>query len=101
MPVRLDGSSIAFVTSKAYAALTASDLVAADALRQERAEVVPVVWDDPSVDWNRFDAIILRSTWDYHLHPARFISWIDSLERGGFPVWNPTNILRGNMDKRY
>ena len=24
-----------------------------------------VDWDDPDVDWTRFDAAVIRSTWDY------------------------------------
>jgi len=28
-----------------------------------RVDVVD--WDDPAVDWSRFDRVVLRSTWDY------------------------------------
>lgn len=93
--------NIAFVTSNEYRDLTASDRIAAEALRGGGVRIVPAIWNDPSVHWEEFDAIIIRSVWDYHLRPAEFRIWIDSLERERLPVWNPTSILRWNMDKRY
>jgi glutathione synthase/RimK-type ligase-like ATP-grasp enzyme len=97
----LRGTTIAFVTSNEYSDLTPSDLIAAGALRAEGASIVPAVWDNPIVEWKRFDCIIIRSTWDYHLRPGLFRKWIDSLETQGARVWNPPAILRWNMDKHY
>src|SRR5258706_7374133 len=97
----LTGSTLAFVTSNDYSDLTPGDRIAADAIRAEGGSVVPAIWNDPLVKWAKFDAIIVRSTWDYHLRPADFVSWLDSLERGAFPVWNPVKTLRWNMDKHY
>ena len=35
------------------------------------------VWDDPSIDWTTYDAVILRQTWDYYRKPQAFREWID------------------------
>ena len=59
-----------------------------------------VDWDDPSVDWSRFDAAIIRATWNYHVDPQSFLEWVDrasSLTR----VVNSPDVLRWNLDKRY
>jgi glutathione synthase/RimK-type ligase-like ATP-grasp enzyme len=64
-----------------------------------RAE--PAIWSDRSVDWESFDAVVIRSCWDYHLRVAEFFSWLDRLESSGIPVWNPPALLRWNADKRY
>ena len=32
------------------------------------------VWDDPSADWASFDAVLVRSTWDYPLRRDEFLS---------------------------
>jgi glutathione synthase/RimK-type ligase-like ATP-grasp enzyme len=53
------------------------------------------------VDWPRYDAVVVRSTWDYHHRPAQFLQWIARLEAAGVPVWNPPALLRWNLDKRY
>lgn len=59
-----------------------------------------VAWDEPGVDWSAFDAVILRSTWNYTDHIERFLEWIthvDSVSR----LINPAPVLRWNTDKRY
>ncbi|MBI2384419.1 MAG: hypothetical protein HYV14_00240 [Elusimicrobia bacterium] len=64
-------------------------------------EAEPAVWDDPSVDWKRYDAAVIRSAWDYHLTPAAFFSWLSRLESLGVAVWNPAPVIRANADKSY
>jgi glutathione synthase/RimK-type ligase-like ATP-grasp enzyme len=60
-----------------------------------------VVWDDPSVPWESFDAIVLRSCWDYHLRIDEFTAWLARLEAIGARVVNPAAMVRWNLDKRY
>ena len=59
------------------------------------------VWDDPSADWKSFDLILIRSVWDYHLHPAAFAAWVSRLEKLGAVLWNPAPVLLANADKSY
>ena len=51
--------------------------------------------------WTDYDAIIVRSTWDYHRRSSEFAAWVDMLEAVGCPVWNPCPLLRWNANKRY
>lgn len=60
-----------------------------------------VVWDDEAVDWRAYDAVVVRSCWDYHLAPARFRAWVDLLDEAGVTLWNPPALLRWNADKHY
>lgn len=101
MGSQLHGKRISFVTSKNHATLTESDRIASAALETEGALIVPSVWNDPSINWSSFDAIIIRSPWDYFHHPIAFLDWITTLERLQLNVWNPPKILRWNMNKRY
>jgi glutathione synthase/RimK-type ligase-like ATP-grasp enzyme len=57
-----------------------------------------VVWDDPAVDWDAFDVVLVRSTWDYHDRRDDFLAWAD---RVGDRLVNPPDVLRDNTDKRY
>jgi glutathione synthase/RimK-type ligase-like ATP-grasp enzyme len=68
-----------------------------EALRARGLEPVAAVWDDPTVDWARFDLVVLRSTWDYAERRDEFLSWLDALPR----VVNPPEVVRWNTDKRY
>ena len=70
-------------------------------LRTHHIEARPVVWNDPSVDWNGFDGFLVRSIWDYHLHPEKFQDWLTRLKELQRPVWNPVDVLRWNHHKFY
>ncbi len=52
-------------------------------------------------DWGAFDAVLLRSTWDYFERPAEFLAWLASLERAGVRCFNEPALVRWNADKRY
>ena len=58
-------------------------------------------WDDPAVPWRTFDAIVLRSTWDYHLRIDEFLRWIEARGAEGAALWNPASLLLWNTHKSY
>jgi glutathione synthase/RimK-type ligase-like ATP-grasp enzyme len=60
------------------------------------AELIP--WDDPRTDWRRFDAVVIRSTWDYARRRDEFLAWAGSV---GGRLHNPPDLVRWNSDKRY
>ena len=91
----------AFATSRAHATLTRDDLLAAAACEARGIHVSAAVWDDPGVDWSSYDAVVIRSTWDYHRRAAEFIDWLEELVATGAHVWNPVPLLRWNANKRY
>jgi glutathione synthase/RimK-type ligase-like ATP-grasp enzyme len=62
---------------------------------------VAAVWDDRGVDWSRFDRVVVRSCWDYHLRLPEFLAWVESVERQGVALWNPGRLLRANAHKSY
>jgi glutathione synthase/RimK-type ligase-like ATP-grasp enzyme len=64
-------------------------------------EPVPAVWSDASVNWRSFDAVMIRSCWDYHLRLPDFHRWLDELASSERMAWNPVSMVRWNADKRY
>ncbi|MET9388797.1 hypothetical protein ABZY20_00040 [Streptomyces sp. NPDC006624] len=70
------------------------------ALREAGADAVAVAWDDPAVDWARFDLALIRSTWDYSWRAAEFAAWAERCARATRLV-NPVEVVRWNADKRY
>jgi glutathione synthase/RimK-type ligase-like ATP-grasp enzyme len=52
------------------------------------------------VDWGAFDAVVVRSTWDYALRREAFVAWAHEVERRT-PLLNPAPLLEWNTDKRY
>lgn len=63
--------------------------------------VTPVIWDAPDVDWPRFPAVVIRSTWDYHLKPEAYEAWLRSRAEDGTNLWNPARAVLANVHKGY
>jgi O-ureido-D-serine cyclo-ligase len=57
-------------------------------------------WDDPSVGWSRFDAVVVRSTWDYTQRLAEFRDWCARVAAVTRLV-NPLPVIQWNSDKHY
>lgn len=55
------------------------------------------VWDDPDVDFDRADLVVLRCTWDYARRRAEFLRWCESVPA----LANPAGVVRWNTDKSY
>jgi hypothetical protein len=56
-------------------------------------------WDDPGVDWHRYERVVIRSTWDYTLRLGEFLGWIRAV--GPERLRNPPDLVAFNADKRY
>ena len=63
-------------------------------------EVHLVAWENASVDWSDFDAVVVRSTWNYPLQVEAFADWIRRVDASTM-LLNPANIMLGNLNKRY
>jgi glutathione synthase/RimK-type ligase-like ATP-grasp enzyme len=74
------------------------DVRLADALSGLGIAPVPCTWNDAAVDWSGFDAVLIRTTWDYFQRYDEFLQW---LERLPVPTINDSALLRWNSDKRY
>ncbi|MFI6601265.1 RimK family alpha-L-glutamate ligase [Nonomuraea sp. NPDC050536] len=57
-------------------------------------------WDDPDVDWSRYDAAVVRSVWDYVDRRDEFLAWARRAE-SATQLLNPATVLETNTDKTY
>jgi len=78
--------------------IVSDDALIADALRHEGVHVEPVFWDGGPPP--NLDALVLRSPWNYHLAPERFLEWIDRAA-AQTPVFNDPRTVRWNAHKAY
>lgn len=85
---------IAFAT---YADLPAGWGDDQEAARLAGAEFV--VWDDPSVDWEAYDRVVLRSVWDYSSRIEEFLAWCTAVGRAR--LRNTPDLVAFDSDKRY
>src|SRR5215469_4201409 len=90
---------VGFVTSEELRTLTPDDRSVVPVLAARGIEVVPVVWTEPLPA--RLDALVLRSTWDYHLKLPEFLAWVDAVEAARIPLFNRPSTIHWNVDKKY
>jgi glutathione synthase/RimK-type ligase-like ATP-grasp enzyme len=88
-------------TSESIPNLTEDDRALIAPLAELGIEARPAVWSDAHVEWGAADAVLIRSSWDYHLRLQEFLQWIAALEQAGVRVWNPPSTLRWNANKLY
>jgi glutathione synthase/RimK-type ligase-like ATP-grasp enzyme len=91
--------SIAIATSKSE--LPASDQALVVALAERGLDARAVIWSDKQQPWREFDAVVVRSCWDYHVRVEEFLRWIAFLERNGVSIFNSPDLIRWNANKIY
>lgn len=94
MPVD-DDIRIAYATCDALPFGDEDFVSVASALGGVGCDAVP--WDNQVVDWDRFDLVVIRSTWDWSARRDEFLAWVHALPR----VVNSADVVEWNHDKRY
>lgn len=70
------------------------------ALRERGVALSQPPWDAPDLDWSRFDAVLIRTTWDYWHRRDAFVAWAEQTQ-AATRLHNPAAVVRWNTDKRY
>ncbi len=70
------------------------------ALRKAGMDAALLPWNGGGADPSAFDHCVLRSCWDYHCDPDRFMLWVDRAERQTV-LRNQAKVVRWNIHKRY
>jgi glutathione synthase/RimK-type ligase-like ATP-grasp enzyme len=91
---------IALVTYRRLPDLDPDDRPLAAVLGGRGHEVTAAVWDDPALDWARFDLAMLRSPWDYFHRRGEFLLWAERAA-AATRLWNPLDLIRWNSHKGY
>ncbi|MET0930190.1 MAG: hypothetical protein ABWX74_11760 [Aeromicrobium sp.] len=87
----------AFVTSRDHRGFDADLPLLLDAAHERGIDAEISVWDDPEVDWISYDAVVVRSCWDYVARRDEFLAWAASVPS----LHNSPAVLRWNTDKTY
>jgi glutathione synthase/RimK-type ligase-like ATP-grasp enzyme len=96
------GLRIGFTTFADQPDITGDDRLGARILAERGVEVVALPWDAPGGPGDAgLDAVVMRSSWNYHLAPDAFAAWVTAFEARGVPVLNPAPVVRWNLHKRY
>ena len=60
------------------------------------AEVQTPAWTG-EVDWDAFNATVIRTTWDYHTCPQEYLDWTRTVPR----LFNSLPVIEWNINKSY
>lgn len=60
-----------------------------------------ISWRAQNVNWSDFDAVIIRTPWDYQDDAAAFIQVLERIEASSAHLENAIEIVRWNIDKIY
>lgn len=63
------------------------------------AEHVP--WRRYGVDWNDYDAVIIRSTWDYQDDSELFLQTLEKINNSSAHLENNLELVKWNLSKTY
>lgn len=63
-------------------------------------DVEELPWTRKTVVWGEFDAVIIRSTWDYQRDPSGFLDTLERIESETI-LYNTAATCRWNLSKRY
>lgn len=90
----------AFLTTDDLAGYVTDDALAEAPLAELGWAVKHVPWRQDG-GWERYEAVVIRSTWDYHKHPEEFLAVLEEIGRSGARLANPLELVRWNARKTY
>lgn len=64
-------------------------------------QVEVVSWRVENHDWDKYDAVIIRTPWDYQEDAPAFLKVLENIEQSSAHLENSLTIVRWNIDKIY
>lgn len=60
-----------------------------------------ISWRNENINWNDYDAVIVRSTWDYQKDYKKFLEVLDKINNSSAHLENNFELMKWNMNKKY
>lgn len=92
---------ICFLSMDDLGNYVSDDELAVEPLRQLDWQVTTLSWRQRERDWNDFEAVIIRTPWDYQSSPREFLRVLEQIDGSSARLENPLHIVRWNLDKSY
>ena len=95
-----DQSRIAFLSMHSLEDFVCDDDLMIPLLRKHGISVELVDWQ-AETDWDRFDLVVIRSTWNYQDFKSDFLAKLAQIENSSAKLLNSLDVVRWNVDKIY
>ena len=60
-----------------------------------------ISWKKSGVEWDEFDVVVVRSTWDYQQAPEDFLARLEEIDNSNAVLDNSLRLIKWNIDKLY
>ncbi len=77
------------------------DELAIEPLRELGWNIETISWRDKTVNWNDFEAVIIRTPWDYQREPQAFLEVLRRIDESKAQLENALEIVEWNLSKFY
>jgi glutathione synthase/RimK-type ligase-like ATP-grasp enzyme len=64
-------------------------------------EYSEVSWHAKNHNWDQYDVVVVRSTWDYQAHCEEFLACLQSIENSSATLCNSMSLIEWNISKEY
>jgi glutathione synthase/RimK-type ligase-like ATP-grasp enzyme len=71
------------------------------ALTQKNWSFDWIPWRKQGINWNDYEAVIIRTTWDYTKDPQAFLKQLHEIDQSQAKLLNPFNLVKWNLHKKY
>ena len=83
------------------ASLKNEDDLLVEYLERKGLTIEKPVWNNPRVEWESYDIVLLKSPWDYFNLIDDFYTWLTKMEDKNIKFLNPIATVKWNADKHY
>jgi glutathione synthase/RimK-type ligase-like ATP-grasp enzyme len=94
-------SNIALLTCQRLPDLFETDQTLIPLFKQRGIHAEAAIWDDPTIDWKKYDALVIRNTWDYYTKSDAFINWLKYIRDNKIMMLNSADVVLQNIHKFY
>lgn len=60
-----------------------------------------ISWRNESINWDDYNAVIVRSTWDYQKDHEKFLDVLEKINNSSAHLENDLELMKWNMNKKY
>ncbi len=92
---------LAFLTMDSLDEFVSYDSLVADCLEARGVKVDNVSWRSPTVNWDDYEMVIIRSPWDYQQAADEFMTVLEAIDASTAVLWNSIDVVRWNVRKTY
>jgi glutathione synthase/RimK-type ligase-like ATP-grasp enzyme len=93
--------NIALLTCQRLPDLFETDQTLIPLFRQRGIHAEAAIWNDPDINWKKYDALVIRNTWDYYTQSNTFLNWLKHIRDSEIQMLNPADVVLQNIHKFY